>query len=174
MRKSIICLLCAVCALTGCIDNVHSDYTPEIYATSLFLSPQFRNDSLVAAADTLYWSLQKNSSSLTTDTLQVGDTCVFGTTFYAVGNALQSVAIAWDTAAVQMWFTLPQSIKEVLSDTTQLQQGLLPFPASSNYNLVSFPLFFTPRTSGTCEFQLTVSSDSKYSPVTLSFAIPVR
>ena len=173
MRKSFIVLSLAIVAsiVTGCLDNVQSSYTPEIHLYSPLLNPYYQGDTL-RAADTLKFSYNEGLSMYLTDTIDESDTVMVSAIFYGVGNVLTGVRVEWDSTCLNTWLELESSIRNALSDTTTIGSGYLPF--NPNYNLVSFPIYFTPRKSGLHTIKMTVETDSKYSPVSLSFGVPVN
>lgn len=173
MRKILISLMVPMMALavTSCVDNVQSNFTPEIRISVPFLSPYYIGDTL-HAKDTLALHYNESLKMYVTDTIQVGDTLLVGTMFYAYGNNLLSTRVKWDTTAVRTWFRLNTTILDAMTDTTQISTGYFPF--SPNYNMVSFPIYFTPITAGVHPIEMTVETDSKYSPRSISFSLLVR
>ncbi len=173
MRKLFIVLLLGIVSgiLTGCFDHIQSSYTPEIHLYSPLLNPYYEGDTL-RASDTLKFSYNESLRMYLTDTIATTDTLLVGTIFYAVGNVLTGVRVEWDSTSLDTWLEVESAIRNALSDTTTIGSGYLPF--NPGYNLVSFPIYLTPLKSGLHTIKMTVESDSKYSPVSLSFGVPVH
>lgn len=173
MRKTFIFLLISVVALamTSCLDNVKSDYTPEIYLTNLYLNPYYVGDTL-RARDTLALHYSTSAEKYVSDTVQVGDTIMFGALFYSKGNNLLTTSCEWDSTAVKTWFRLNDEVKKAMSDTTRIAAGYFVF--NPIYNQVSYPVYLSPVKSGSHTVKLTVESDSKYSPYSFGFNLVVR
>ena len=173
MRKTLIFLLISIviCTMTSCLDNTKNEYTPEIYLSQLFLNPYYVGDTL-RAQDTLLFHYSELNSTYFTDTFRVGDTVMMGAIFYSAGNNLIASQVQWDTAGLNVWFGLNETVKKALSDTTKIASGY--FPYNPIYNQVSFPIYFAPVKSGSHAMKLTVESDSKYSPVSVGFNVIVQ
>ena len=172
MRKILFAsMMCVIaCVMTGCLDNVKSDYTPEIYVTPLYVNPYYVNDTL-HARDTLQIHYDAKAEKNVSDTIQLGDTVMVGTIFYSAENNLVATRIEWDSTAVRVWPTVNAEIKKALSDTTNIDMGILLF--NPGYNMVSYPIYFVPQKTGSHSVKITVESDSKYSPVSVSFDLRV-
>lgn len=173
MRNSLLVLMVVLvgCVMTSCLDNVKSDYTPQIYLSELYLNPYYVGDTL-RAKDTLQLRYNKTSETYVSDTMQVGDTLMIGVIFYADGNNLVSTRIEWDSTAMKGWFYVNETIKKALSDTTTIAEGSLRF--NPGYNMVSYPTYFVPQSAGAHAVKMTVETDSKYSPVSVSFSLIAR
>lgn len=160
------------CAMTGCLDNIQSDYTPRILMSDLYINPYYINDTVLHAQDTMHIRYNTKSEKYLSDTMLSGDTVMFGVAFDAQGNNLVSTQIEWDTANVQAWFGVNDAIKKALSDTTNLHSGNLSYVPG--YGVASFPVYLVPKKAGAHAIKLTVATDSKYSPVSESFDLVVE
>lgn len=159
-----------VCAMTSCLDNVHSDYTPRIFVSDLYVNPYYINDTL-HVSDTIHIRYNAKSGKNLSDTMVLGDTVMFGVAFDTQGNNLVSTLIEWDTTNVQAWFGINDAIKKVLSDTANLNSGSLSYVPG--YRVASFPVYLLPKKAGAHTVKLTIATDSKYSPVSESFDLVV-
>lgn len=159
------------CAMTSCLDNIQSDYTPRILISDLYVNPYYINDTL-HVRDTIHIRYNTTSEKYLSDTMLLGDTVMFGVAFDAQGNNLMSTQIEWDTTNVQAWFGVNDAIKKALSDTTNLHSGNLSYVPG--YGVASFPVYLLPKKAGAHTIKLTVATDSKYSPKSESFDLIVK
>jgi len=173
VRNALVVLMitAVACVMTSCLDNVKSDYTPQIYLSELYLNPYYVGDTL-HAKDTLQLTYNKTAETYVSDTMQVGDTLMIGAIFYADGNNLVSTCVEWDSTAMKGWFYVNETIMKALSDTTTIAEGYLKF--NPGYNMVSYPTYFVPLNAGSHAVKMTVETDSKYSPVSVSFSLIAR
>lgn len=172
VRKApLLCMMAfVVCTMTGCLDNVKSDYTPRILMSSIYVNPYYVNDTL-HARDTLDVRYDEKGKKFLSDTMQLGDTVMFGVAFDAVGNNLVSSRVGWDTTSVRAWFGINASIKSALSDTTTINSGYMQY--NPGYNVASYPVYLVPQKAGSHAIEMTVETDSKYSPASTSFELIV-
>lgn len=172
MRKLfvLISVLVVALAMTSCLDNVHSDYTPEIMCSYLYVNPILNSDTIVGAKDTLRLTYDVKDNSFVTDTLALGDTLMFSAAYYTRSNNLIAVKIAWDSTETALWYPLTK-IEEALTDRSDVAAGQLYF--NPGCNLVAFPIYVSPKQVGKTAFSLTVESDSKFPTASLKFVLPV-
>ena len=173
MRKLfvLISVLVVALAMTSCLDNVHSDYTPEIKCSYLYVNPILNSDTIVGAKDTLRLTYDDKDNSFVTDTLALGDTLMFSAAYYTVSKNLIAVKIAWDSTETALWYPLNTKIEDVLTDRSDVAAGQLYF--NPGYNFVAFPIYVSPKQVGKTSFSLTVESDSKFPTASLKFVLPV-
>ena len=173
MRKLFVLLSVLVVALmmTGCLNQVQADYTPEISCSYLYVNPVVNGDTILGAKDTLLLTYDMKENSFITDTLALGDTVMLSAAYYTVSNNLVSVKIKWDSTETALWYTLNEKIEKVLTDRSDVAAGQLYF--NPGYNLVAFPIYVSPLQVGKTSFSLTVESDSKFSTYSLNFTLPV-
>lgn len=172
MRKFIYLSIISVVALmTSCLGEMESHYTPRIYCSAFYVNPILQGDSLKGAKDTLMLTLDIENNAYVSDTVELGDTIMFASTFYSVSNNLVAVKMDWDTTTTALWFPLTDAIQKVLTDRTDMSAGNLYF--NPGYNTVAFPIYLCPMAEGKSSVVLTVESDSKFSTSSLKFAVPV-
>lgn len=172
MRKFIYLSIISVVALmTSCLGEMESHYTPRIYCSAFYVNPILQGDSLKGAKDTLMLTLDIENNTYVSDTVELGDTIMFASTFYSVSNNLVAVKMDWDTTTTALWFPLTDAIQKVLTDRTDMSAGNLYF--NPGYNTVAFPIYLCPMAEGKSSVVLTVESDSKFSTSSLKFAVPV-
>ena len=173
MRKLfvLISVLVVALAMTSCLNNVHSDHTPEIRCSYLYVNPVYSGDTIVGAKDSLKLAYDAKDNFFLTDTFFLGDTLVFTSAYYTVNNNLVAVKIAWDSTETALWYPLNTKIEEALTDRSDVAAGQLYF--NPGYNLVAFPIYVAPKQVGKTSFSLTVESDSKFSTYSLKFTMPV-
>ena len=173
MRKLfvLISVLIVALAMTGCLNNVQSDHTPEIKCSYLYVNPVFNGDTVVGAKDSLRVAYDMKDNVYVTDTFFLGDTLVFTSAYYTVDNNLVAIKIDWDTIETALWYPLGEKIEKVLTDRSDIAAGQLYF--NPGYNLVAFPIYVSPKRVGKTSFSLTVESDSKFSTYALRFTMPV-
>ena len=174
MRKLYIYLsvISVVALMTSCLGEMESHYTPRIYCSSFYVNPILQGDSLKGAKDTLILTLDMENDTYVSDTVELGDTIMFASTFYTVSNNLVAVKMDWDTTMTTLWFPLTDAIQKVLTDRTDMAAGNLYF--NPGYNTVAFPIYLCPMAEGKSSVVVTVESDSKFPTSSLKFAIPVR
>lgn len=157
--------------MTSCLNVTDPQYSPEIYASPFYVNPVFVNDSLIGAKDTLALYNDPENDLYQTDTVLVGDTVMFASTFYTVSNNLIAVKIKWDER-LNLWFPLTDDVRKVLTSQTDTAAGQLYF--NPGYNLVAFPIYFTADQKGNMDLKLAVESDSEFSTSSVVFKIPVK
>ena len=129
-------------------------------------------DSLVGAQDTLGISYDADDDTYDLDTIFIGDTVVFATTFYTYNSNLLTVELKWEKDFMNLWYPLTDDITKVLRDTSNIEDGKLYF--ESGYNRVSFPIYFTPKVQGGLNLKLAVESDSEFPISSVSLYIPAK
>lgn len=176
MKKFFVLLVASVALmLSSCINDVHSDYTPEIIFSDMYLNPTFHGDTLVAAEDTMAFKYDADMNAyMITDTLSVSprDSVVFAVRFWSMGNDLLATRINFDTTAIGLQITIGDEIRNVLTDKSNIRTAQLYY--KPGYNMVSFAAGFVPLKEGLHKLEFVVESDSKYSPVSYLFLLPVR
>lgn len=176
MRKSILLLSLVVVALSmnSCFNNLESHTTPQIMFGHVYVNPQFSNDTLISAKDTL---LDNNDELglLYLDTMQLGDTVMFNSLFSSGMNNLVNITASFDTVNVQLWFGLDvndEKIKNALASGSRPEKGVLNF--NPMYQIVTFPIYIVPQKTGVHAIKITVTSDSKYPTYSAPFMLPVK
>lgn len=175
MKKVFVILLASVgLMLTSCVNNVHSDYTPYIVFSDMYINPIFHGDTLVSAEDTMKFKFDNDLNAyIMTDTLSVTprDSVAFALAFCSLGNDLVATRINFDTTTVNLQVTLNKEITDVLTEQSNFRLAQLHY--KPGYNAVSFSAGFVPLKEGTHKIEFVVESDSKYSPVRYVFLQPV-
>jgi hypothetical protein len=172
MKRQLFGLLCLLVALSSCNWNTEPQYSPEIYTSYFYVNPIFVGDSLVGAKDTLYPFPKLQDDSYEVDTMYVGDTVLFASTYYTLNSNLIAVKMDWDTLRMNLWYSLTEDIEKVLTSESNIEKGRLYF--YSGYNRVSFPVRFSPIEKGGMNLKLTVESDSEFSTASALIYIPVK
>lgn len=158
--------------MSSCLTTTEPQYSPEIYTSYFYVNPVFDGDSLVSATDTLSLFYDSQDGSYEMDTLRVGDTVLFASTYYTLNSNLVAVKMEWDSSRMNLWYTLTEDIEKVLTSETNIATGDLYF--DPGYNRVSFPIRFAPIVKGGMTLKLTVESDSEFSTSSVLFYIPVK
>ena len=172
MKHQFFSLLCLLVALSSCNWNIEPQYSPDIYTSYFYVNPIFAGDSVVSAKDTLSLVYDSQDGSYEMDTLSLGDTVFFASTYYTWNSNLVAVKLDWDTLRMNLWYTLTENIEKVLTSESNIATGHLYF--NSGYNRVSFPIRFSPIVKGGMTLKLTVESDSEYSTNSVLLYIPVK
>lgn len=99
MRKSILLLSLVVVALSmnSCFNNLESHTTPQIMFGHVYVNPQFSNDTLISAKDTLLDKYNYELGLSYLDTMQLGDTVMFNSLFSSDMNNLVNITASFDT-----------------------------------------------------------------------------
>ena len=169
MRKLFL-LVTVIIAMTSCLETTEPQYIPHIYSSSFFVNPVFEEDSLVGFKDTLslFYDAEENSYEL--DTVYLGDTVMFSTTYYTVNSDLVSVKMEWNEQEMDLWYNLTPDIEKALINDSTTKAGHLYF--APGYNRVSFPVYFSPTQRGGMRLMLTVESTSEFPTNSVLFYIP--
>lgn len=168
----LVLLWSVVFSMTSCLNNVQSNFTPQIYCSYLYVNPIMEGDSVVSAKDTLNFLFNTKTNAYDTDTILVGDTVMFASAFYTVENNMVSVKLDWDSTHLNLWYPLSEDVTNILTDKTDLSVGDMFF--NPGYNLFPLSIYFTPVSSGGTNLELTVVSDSEYSTASVLFYFPVK
>lgn len=166
MKKFLfIALSLMLFGLTSCLDNVKTDYSPEVYTSFIVKNGH----------DTLGMTYDGETKLSSLDTTLVGDTLRFYVAFDALGNSLTGAKIIWDTTYINLTISFDGSDQTVLSaikDTAQAKLGNFMF--EPNYiRAVAIPVRCIMQKAGNPSLTFTVESDSQFSPVTRLFYCPI-
>lgn len=164
MRKLFIFLVLVVVAgaMTSCLEYKEPQYSPQIYRSTFYVNPQLQGDSVVGFKDTLDLIYDAATYSYKLDTVYLGDTVMFASTFYTVTNNLVSVEMKWDTTDMKLWCLIEDEITKVLHKTDSIGEYLCGMHFNPGYNRVTFPIYFTPKEQGGMKLMLSVESDSDF------------
>lgn len=177
MRKSILLLSLVVVALSmnSCFNNLESHTTPQMMFGYVYVNPQFSNDTLVSAKDTLREKYNYELGLSYLDTMQLGDTVMFSSLFSSDMNNLVNITASYDTTRVQLWFDVnvnDEKVKNALASDSKPEKGVLNF--NPMYHMVTFPIYIVPQKTGVHAIKITVTSDSKYPTNSAPFMLPVK
>lgn len=164
MRKFYILLVLVVVAgaMTSCLEYKEPQYSPQIYRSEFYVNPQFQGDTVVGAKDTLDISYDADDDSYELDTVYLGDTVMFASTFYTVTNNLVAVEMKWDTTEMDLWYLTTADIDKALLKTDTVGNLTCTMRFNPGYNRVTFPIYFTPKERGGMKLKLSVESDSDF------------
>lgn len=164
MRKFNILLVLVVVAgaMTSCLEYKEPQYSPQIYRSNFYVNPQFQGDTLVGAKDTLDLIYDADDDSYELDTVYLGDTVMFASTFYTVTNNLVAVEMKWDTTEMDLWYLTTADINKALLKTDTVGNLTCTMRFNPGYNRVTFPIYFTPKERGGMKLKLSVESDSDF------------
>ena len=167
MRGSLpIIILFLSCALLGsCSLKTGFETSPQIYA-GYFIC----NEHSPLTRDTL--QIISSGYVVTVDSVNKGDTVSVLISAAGISNPLRSIQVNWDK----------QGLILEIEDTTKLYEGLLPSSSCLNGTLnfqedvygCTFKMHYIPKISYSQQIDITVSSDSKYSPIKASVIQNVR
>lgn len=164
MRKFYILLVLVVVAgaMTSCLEYKEPQYSPQIYRSAFYVNPQFQGDTVVGAKDTLDLIYDADDDSYELDTVYLGDTVMFASTFYTVTNNLVAVEMKWDTTEMELWYLTTADINKALLKTDTVGNLTCTMRFNPGYNRVTFPIYFTPKERGGMKLKLSVESDSDF------------
>ena len=164
MRKFYIFLVLVVVAgaMTSCLEYKEPQYSPQIYRSEFYVNPQFQGDTVVGAKDTLDLIYDADDDSYELDTVYLGDTVMFASTFYTVTNNLVAVEMKWDTTEMDLWYLTTADIDKALLKTDTVGNLTCTMRFNPGYNRVTFPIYFTPKERGGMKLKLSVESDSDF------------
>ncbi len=167
MKKIIFCAtLLAFVFLTACKQNEEPQSTPRIYL-SYFTVNHFGGSG---KADTL--KVKTVDDAYVLDSVSVGDTVHVEMMVNAVTNMLESFVVKMDTSEMKPTFTLYTELQNALTNDSKPEEGIFNFKVG--YSAGTIPMYYIARKSCTATVKLTVSSDSEYSPSSLTFQQPIR
>lgn len=174
MRKFYILLVLVVVAgaMTSCLEYKEPQYSPQIYRSNFYVNPQFQGDTVVGAKDTLDLIYDADDDSYELDTVYLGDTVMFASTFYTVTNNLVAVEMKWDTTEMDLWYLTTADIDKALLKTDTVGNLTCTMRFNPGYNRVTFPIYFTPKERGGMKLKLSVESDSDFPIHSVLLCIP--
>ena len=174
MRKLFIFLVLVVVAgaMTSCLEYKEPQYSPQIYSSLFYVNPQLKGDSVVGAKDTLDLIYDAATYSYKLDTVYLGDTVMFASTFYTVTNNLVAVEMKWDTTEMDLWYLTTADIDKALLKTDTVGNLTCTMRFNPGYNRVTFPIYFTPKERGGMKLKLSVESDSDFPMHSVLIYIP--
>lgn len=174
MRKFYILLVLVVVAgaMTSCLEYKEPQYSPQIYRSEFYVNPQFQGDTVVGAKDTLDLIYDADDDSYELDTVYLGDTVMFASTFYTVTNNLVAVEMKWDTTEMDLWYLTTAAIDKALLKTDTVGNLTCTMRFNPGYNRVTFPIYFTPKERGGMKLKLSVESDSDFPMHSVLIYIP--
>lgn len=174
MRKFFVgaFMLCVVMtSMVSCLTS-SVDTTPYVQPSVFLRNPIFVNDQLVGAQDTVKIALDDKLGCYVLDTIHTTDTVMFMMGFGSRLNDLTKAIVDIDKSAIWTSYVVGEEIQKVLTDESNSENGYLVF--KPNYNFVAFPIYYSPLKEGSHKMTFTVESDSKFSPVTVTFIQVVK
>ena len=164
MRKLFILLVLVVVAgaMTSCLEYKEPQYSPRIYRSFFYVNPQFKGDTLVSFQDTLGVSYDNEEDAYVLDSVFLGDTVMFASTFYTVTNNLVAVEMKWDTADMHLWYLTNSEIDKMLMRTDTVGSYTCTMHFNPGYNCETYTIYFTPKKRGGMKLKLSVESDSDF------------
>ena len=143
MRKSFIFIVLVVIStiMVGCIGYDEPQFSPSISSSSFFVNPVFEGDSLIGAQDTLDMTYDSEDDIYNFDTVYVGDTVLFATTFYTYNSNLVTVELSWEKDFLNLWYLLTDDTKKALParyDNWQIRCCLELYKLAGNENIKSY------------------------------------
>ena len=171
MKRNLFFLLAIVACMASCTWDQESQYTPTI-TPSYFVCHHADTTATGALLplDTLSFSVKDDN--YIADTIHTNDTVHFSIMLRSFTNNLTGFTIDYDSTALAFTIDSIQAIQHALDSTSVLSQCQLKFVPG--YVVAVFPVHYIPRKTGTHDFKLTVTSDSKYSPVSYTLRQPVE
>ena len=167
MKKIIFCAITmALLVLGACKQKEEPQSTPRIYM-SYFTVNRFGSSG---PADTLQVNTVDNTYVV--DSISVGDTVHVDILLNAVSNLLTSFVVKMDTTQMKPTFSIYKQLDEALTADSEPEKGIFNFKVG--YSGATIPMSYIARKSATVSVTMTVSSDSQYSPSSLSFKQPIR
>ncbi len=162
MKRNLFFALAAIACLASCSWDQESQYTPSITPSYLICH---HADTTASGAllplDTM--SVRLKDENYVLDTIHTRDTVHFSILLRSYTNNLTGFTIDYDSAALAFTIDSVQAIQHALDSTSVPSQCQLKFVPG--YVVAVFPVHYVARKTGTYDFKLTVTSDSKYSPV---------
>lgn len=156
--------------MASCSLNQQAQYTPQLQCRNLIC---YHADSLYR--DTLKVDKVNENGVYKMKPIHRGDTVRGVMILNAVTNTLIGFSISYDSTQMIVGIDSVeqiQSFKEALLDTSDPAHGVLRFKPM--YNTAVFPFHYIPLKTGSADLKLTVESDSKYSPSSISMTQPVE
>ena len=108
------------------------------------------------------FKINADDDSYELDTVYLGDTVMFASTFYTVTNNLVAVEMKWDTTEMDLWYLTTADINKALLKTDTVGNLTCTMRFNPGYNRVTFPIYFTPKERGGMKLKLSVESDSDF------------
>lgn len=150
-----------------------SDTAPTIYTSVFFVNPIMDGDSIISAKDTLYaHQTNEMENSYRIDSVSLGDTVIFASTYYTYERDIVSILVEWDSLRMDFTMDIQEEISKHLTSQSNIAEGKLIF--NPGFNRVSFPCYFIIKDYGILPLRLTVASTSQFSPTSVRMTIPVK
>ncbi len=171
MKRNLFFAVAMVACLASCSWDQESQYTPTI-TPSYFVCHHADTTAtgVLLPFDTLSISMKDDNYIL--DTVHTNDTVHFSIMLRSFTNNLTGFTIEYDSAQLAFTIDSISAIQHALDSTSVPSQCQLKFVPG--YVVAVFPVRYIPRKTGTHDFKLTVTSDSKYSPVSYTLRQPVE
>lgn len=106
------------------------------------------------------------------DSIHQGDTVRFMVALNASPNSLTAFLIEYDSTILSVRIDSTEKLQSGLLDTSDPEHGKLYFNPTCIG--AQFPVRYIPLKAGSADIKLTVESDSKYSPYSISLTQPVE
>ncbi len=164
--KRIVFFIAIGAIMASCSLDQESQVTPQMGFSYPLCS---HADSLYT--DTLKVVLNENGI-YKVDSIHTGDTVRFMVALNAYPNSLTAFSIGYDSTILSVRIDSTEKLQSGLLDTSDPEHGKLYF----NPTCVGarFPIRYIPLKAGSADIKLTVESDSKYSPNSLSMIQPIE
>ena len=167
MKKYIFCAIAMVLfLLSACKTNEDPQSSPRIYTSHFTRNPA----TWTGKVDTL--NVKIVSDVYVVDTINVGDTIHVDILLNAVTNQLTGFTLDTDTTYLKYTIEQYKELLQAVTSDTDFANGKIFF--KTGYSGASLPIFYIARKSGKATIALKVTSDSEYSPSTLTFTQPIR
>lgn len=167
MKKYIFCAIALVLfLLSACKKKEEPQSSPRIYMSYLTRNPA----TWTGKVDTL--NVQIISDTYVVDSISVGDTIHVDVLLNAVTNQLMGFTLETDTTYLKYTIEQYKELIEAITSDSDIEHGIIHFKIG--YSAASLPLYYIARKSGKATVSMKVTSDSEYSPSTLSFTQPIR
>ena len=161
MKRNFFLLLTAVVGLCACDWESSSQFTPTITPSYLICHhADTTSTGAVLPPDTMSVRLKDDNYIL--DTIHTHDTVRFSILLRSYENNLTGFSIEYDSTALAFTIDSIQAIQHALDSTSIPTQCQLKF--APGYVVAVFPVHYVPQKTGTYDYKLTVTSESKYSP----------
>ncbi len=168
MKRVVFFIVIAVSVMTAsCSLDQQSQYTPLLKCMNMVC---YHTDSLYR--DTLKYEKVDEKGVYKMKAIHKGDTVRAVIVLNAVTNTLTGFSITYDSTELIAQVDSVECIQHALLDTSDPAHGKLYFKPAFTY--AAFPIHYIPLKTGSADIKLTVESDSKYSPNSLSMTQPVE
>ena len=170
MKKILFGLMAVAAILTACNMKDKADYTPAIVVSDYFY---IISDTADYAVDSLRFGYDVKAECYRTDTAKVNDTIQFALGLLGYGNNLTSFTMTWNPELIRV-LDMPQTYQSAAFNSVALEEGSFEIVFKPGFLMIGLPVTYTTLSAGAGAVEMTLNSESEFSPVHSKFFAPCQ